>query len=202
MSEKTHDDMLGVRATMQPLELLDLRKVQTVSELVDAMSKCSFGARQLGEATATLHRWIVSSGHKPAIVCDGESDSAVMNLLRTMQSKGWFSSIYTTEEFASRRISRRRVLVVGNYMERYQSKLYEKADELMFVNASGQVRPGQVKDGYFPNFVPSDPAFILPIMFAARSWTWWGSTAAWLRKSWPARRRSTRLCTILTRPCS
>jgi hypothetical protein len=42
---------------LQPLELLDLGKCQTVSRIVDGMSRCAFGARMLGEVAAKITGW-------------------------------------------------------------------------------------------------------------------------------------------------
>ena len=49
---------VDVRSTFEALEPLDLKKCNTVGELVRAMSKCSFVARMIGEVTETLHQWI------------------------------------------------------------------------------------------------------------------------------------------------
>ena len=45
---------MAQKLNLQPLELLALGKCQTVSEIVDGMSRCAFGARMLGEVAATL----------------------------------------------------------------------------------------------------------------------------------------------------
>ena len=43
---------------LEPLERLDLRKCTTVGDIVLAMSKCSFGARMLGEVAQKILGWI------------------------------------------------------------------------------------------------------------------------------------------------
>jgi hypothetical protein len=45
------------KLNLQPLELLDLGKCRTVSQIVDGMSRCAFGARMLGEVAAKLTAW-------------------------------------------------------------------------------------------------------------------------------------------------
>ncbi len=45
------------RPDLKPLEMLDLGRARTLGGILDGMSRCSFGARMLGEAAATLASW-------------------------------------------------------------------------------------------------------------------------------------------------
>ena len=58
--DKRHHDHLatGYSDNFVPLEALDLSKVKTVNDLVTRMSKCSFGARNIGEAADVLEAMV------------------------------------------------------------------------------------------------------------------------------------------------
>src|SRR5438046_1100055 len=71
---------MAAQLNRQPLELLDLSKCQTVSDIVDGMSRCAFGARMLGEVAATLTQWCFET-KKPALIYDGLPTSPLGNLL-------------------------------------------------------------------------------------------------------------------------
>src|SRR3954447_25547743 len=71
---------MSQKLKLQPLELLDLGKCQTVSEIVDGMSRCAFGARMLGEVAATLATWC-SDALKPVLIYDGIALSPLGKML-------------------------------------------------------------------------------------------------------------------------
>ena len=56
---------------LEPLERLDLRKCTTVGDIVLAMSRCSFGARMLGEVAQKTLGWI-QQGKNIRVVYDGQ----------------------------------------------------------------------------------------------------------------------------------
>src|SRR4051812_341323 len=112
---------MAEKLKLQPLELLDLGKCQTVSQIVDGMSRCAFGARMLGEVAATLTGWC-SQPLKPAIIYDGVASTPLGKLLdkQLVQKAKLFSEVLTPEEYEripsksrQRRISN--ALVVGRY---------------------------------------------------------------------------------------
>src|SRR3989344_1965300 len=90
-----------VRDQMEPLEPLDLSKCSTVGQLVGAMSRCSFGARMLGEVAETLTTWI-TNGQRPVAVFDGNTLKPLHLLLQLMRQKGWIADIVTSQEFAQK----------------------------------------------------------------------------------------------------
>lgn len=152
---------------LEPLELLDLRRRATVSEIVDGMERCSFGARMLGEVTKTLAAWI-EGAKKPLIIYDGFVDDQLGKLLTEMVELGWFSGIVLPEHYATWAIpAGGNVLVVGDFSRRYAPAIYGKPAWAIFINASELCRPGQVGDGYFPDVVFADPEWVLPIIWAA-----------------------------------
>ena len=109
---------------LQPLELLDLGKCRTVSQIVDGMSRCAFGARMLGEVAATLTTWCAEPV-KPTLIYDGIPSSPLGKLLggRLVRDEGLFSEVLTPEEYAdlprARQARVKRALVVGGYSERH-----------------------------------------------------------------------------------
>lgn len=161
---------MSQKMNLEPLELLDLSKCRTVSDIVDGMSRCAFGARMLGEVAATLTGWCGAS-EKPAIIYDGSPTSALGKLLKQLVQKGkFFSQILLPEEYdqlpAKSRLSRvKNAVVVGAYSERHAPALHARAfGSTIYINPFDLCPLGQVKDGFFPNAVFADPNFILPIL--------------------------------------
>jgi deoxyhypusine synthase len=160
-----------ILSKLEPLTPLDLSRCDTVSEIVDGMRSCSFGARMLGEVAATITRW-VSQSPKPIIIYDGRVDHPLYLLLSAMKKQGWFHEVRTSQSWIrlvrTKQRHRRPLLIVGNYAERAEQQLFElsKNLEVIFINNENRCRPGQVKDGHFPNVVFGDPGLILLILDA------------------------------------
>ncbi len=159
----------NVRDTMQKLEPLDLSKCRTIGDIVQGMSRCSFGARMLGEVAIELCAW-AQAERKPIILYDGRADSQVCRLLRSFCFTGWFKDVMTVAEYIrSPWFGGPRggggVLMVGAYAEKDADKLFAKAGPVIFINPFGMARPGQTRDGYFPNVVFSEPSVIIPILY-------------------------------------
>lgn len=150
---------------LEGLELLDLRKCNTVDDIVRGMSKCSFGARMLGEAADSLTR-MVQGKHKPILIYDGKPDTPLGLLLKSMVKNKWVSRITTPDYFAQQHISGTDLVVVGPYSERHEDALYN-GNRAIFINQYDLAKPGQVKDGYFPDAVFADPRFVMPILYHA-----------------------------------
>ena len=156
---------------LQPLELLDLSKCQTVSDIVDGMSRCAFGARMLGDVAATLTAWC-SKPIKPALIYDGIAASPLGQVLgrQLVQKAKLFSEVLTPEEYEriaprSRQSRIRNAVVVGGYSERHAAALHAReSGSTVYINPFDLCAPGQVKDGYFPDAVFADPNFIMPIL--------------------------------------
>ncbi len=152
---------------LEELEPLDLGRCRTVSEIVEGMSRCSFGARMLGEVSATLCQWARAT-RRPEIVYDGRSDSPLGTLLCGMVERGWFSRVSTPHEFAARSDRRCNVLVVGGFSERYEEFLWPGGDHgperCVFVNPWDLSAPNLVQDGYYPDVLFADPRYILPLL--------------------------------------
>jgi len=154
---------------MQPLERLDLQQLHTVSTIVGGMSSCSFGARMLGEAAHTLHQWIQAKRDaRPFLVYDGIEDCPLAHLLTQMVNHKWFADVLLPAEFIyDKRTRGKNALIIGRYSERHEQKLVERAGHTIFINEFGMAPRGKTQDGYFPDVVFADPAFIMPILYFA-----------------------------------
>ena len=160
---------MPAKLNLQPLELLNLGKCHTVSDIVDGMSRCAFGARMLGEVAATLTIWCAQTT-TPALIFDGLPSSALGKLLNSLVKKAkLFSEILTPEEYgklpAKSKSRIKHAVVVGAYSERHAAPLHSRGPgSTIYINPFDMCAPGQIKDGYFPNAVFADPNFIMPIL--------------------------------------
>lgn len=161
---------MATKLKLQPLELLDLGKCQTVSDIVDGMSRCAFGARMLGEVAATLTAWC-GERVKPVIIYDGLASTPLGKLLnrQLVKEAGFFAAVMTPEEYektpAKARGRMTRAVVVGSFSERHAAALFAReAGTTIYINPYDLCAPGQVKDGFFPDAVFADPNFIMPIL--------------------------------------
>ena len=187
------------KLNLQPLELLDLGKCQTVSQIVDGMSRCASGPG----CSAKWRRSSppgVPSRQKPALIYDGIPSSALGKLLgkHLVQKAKLFSEVITPEEYEgipprSRQGRIRNALVVGSYSERHAAALHAREPgTTIYINPYDMCAPGQVKDGFFPDAVFADPNFIIPILALVLDERLTGtqhrSATSWIR--WPACRAS------------
>ena len=144
---------------LEPLERLDLRKCTTVGDIVRGMSKCSFGARMLGEVAHKMFEWI-QAGKPIRAVYDG---TELLNCLKRMQTNGWIRDIVRSGEVAALGKGSFEHLIIGRYSEAADPDIH-KLDGAIFVNKEELALPGQIRDGYFPDAVFANPAFVLPVL--------------------------------------
>lgn len=71
----------GVSDGLEPLAPLDLGRCRSVSELVEGMSKCSFGARAVGEAAAVLQKMVEDKDCFKVLTLSGAMTPAKMGLV-------------------------------------------------------------------------------------------------------------------------
>jgi deoxyhypusine synthase len=147
---------------LEPLKSLDLRACRTVDDIVRGMSRCSFGARMLGEATTTITK--LARTEPAMLIYDGKAGTPLYTLLSQMVGKGWFSEMTLPGDFARDSKPGGNVVVVGNFSERHEDAVFTKPGRVIFINNSELARPGQVRDGYFPDAVFSDPSLVMPII--------------------------------------
>ena len=158
--------MVDIRKKLEPLAVLDLKKCPTVGKTVEQMEKCAIGARMIGEVSKTLTE-LVKAKEKIVIIYDGKKEAELGKLILEMVSKRkWFTEIYTPEEYQKEKRKRKDIaLIVGNFSERYEEAIFRKTKRAIFINLSNQFKPGQVRDGYFPDFIYADPRLAVPILF-------------------------------------
>ncbi|MBI2674612.1 MAG: deoxyhypusine synthase family protein [Candidatus Yanofskybacteria bacterium] len=149
-----------MKQEIKELKLLDLRRSKTAADIVEGMSRCSFGARMLGEAAITIKEWIEDK-EKTVVVFDGNKGTSLSSLLAQMAKKKWFSAVKTPNEFARSPLADK-AIVIGVFPDRISEAVFNRAKEAIYINPFGVVKPGQIKDGYFPNAVFTDPRFALP----------------------------------------
>lgn len=147
---------------LEPLERLDLRKCTTVGDIVLAMSKCSFGARMLGEVAQKVSDW-VRQGKPIRVVYDGrELDGA----LQRMRDQGWIREIVRPDEIRSLTRSGFEHLVVGRFSEGAEEGVFG-LEGAIYINKEELARPGQIRDGYFPDAVFAHPSFVISVLECA-----------------------------------
>jgi deoxyhypusine synthase len=149
---------------LEPLERLDLRRCTTVGSIVLAMNQCSFGARMLGEVALKLRSWI-QKGRKIRVVYDGRP---LRDLFESMRTRGWIHDIVRSDALQSLEAAGFEHLVVGRYSESADEFIH-RLDAAILINKEELSRPGQVRDGFFPDAVFADPTFILPVLYSTLS---------------------------------
>ncbi len=154
-----------VQLQFEELKSLDLKKSNSVGEIVDAMKYCAFGARMLAEVAQTI-REMIGAPKKPVIVYDGRLSSPLGNLLQEFVKKKWCAKILQPAEYM-RRGGGENVIVVGPFSERYEEAIYKKPARALFINAFDMARPGQIRDGFFPDAVFADPRYVMPVIYRA-----------------------------------
>ena len=148
----------------EELKSLDLRACATVGDIVSAMRYCAFGARMLGEAATTIHQ-MVTAKDKPILIHGGLEDSPLGLLLRKFVTHKWCKRLLLPSEYAKGKNTGENVIVVGAFSERDGEAIYAKPARAIFINQFDMARPGQIRDGYFPDAVFADPRFVMPVIY-------------------------------------
>ena len=150
----------------EELKSLDLGKCETVGDIVDAMRYCAFGARMLGEVAHTI-RGMVTAGDKPVLIYDGVGDSPLGSLLQKFVSNKWCRRILSPSQYAKSKNGAESAIVVGVFSERDAEAIYARLGRAVFINQFDMARPGQIRDGYFPDAVFADPRYVMPVIYRA-----------------------------------
>src|SRR5262245_56084798 len=150
----------------EELKSLDLNECVTVGDIVKAMRYCAFGARMLGEVAHAVHE-MVTAKEKPVIIYSGIPNEPLGLLLKKFVSNQWCREIMLPSDYARRKARGGNIIVVGAYSERNASAIYKKPKRAIFINQFDMARPGQVRDGYFPDAVFADPRYVMPVIYAA-----------------------------------
>ena len=150
----------------EELKSLDLQKCETVGDIVAGLRYCAFGARMLGEAAQTI-REMAAAKERPVLVYDGLQESPLGRLLDRLVQKRWFRKTVTPARFARTSGGAENFVVVGAMSERDAEAIYRKKGRAIFINPFDMARPGQIRDGYFPDAVFADPRYVMPLIEAA-----------------------------------
>jgi deoxyhypusine synthase len=150
----------------EELKSLDLQKCESVGDIVAGLRYCAFGGRMLGEAAQTIYE-MAAAKDRPTLVYDGLEESPLGRLLARLVKKKWFRKVVTPAQFVRSKNGADHFVVVGGFSERDADAIYEKKGRAIFINSFDMARPGQVRDGYFPDAVFADPRYVLAIVEAA-----------------------------------
>ena len=162
--------LLGDRAKgslelkFEELKSLDLQKCATVGDIVDSMRYCAFGARMLGEVARSIHA-MVTAKKKPVLIYSGLENSPLGRLLRKFVANHWCDRMMIPSEYAGQKKQGENAIVVGAFSERNAEAIYKKPARAIFINPFDMARPGQIRDGYFPDAVFADPRFVMPVLY-------------------------------------
>src|ERR1051325_2264150 len=130
------------------------------------MRYCAFGARMVGEVARTIHG-MIDAKEKPLLIYDGLPNTPLGLLLKRWVKAGWCAKIVEPAEYARSRSAERSLIVVGPFSERHADAIYKAPGRAVFINTSDLARPGQIRDGFFPDAVFADPRFIMPLLHRA-----------------------------------
>ena len=150
----------------EELRSIDLQRCDSVGDIVNAMRYCAFGARMLGEVAKTICE-MASVPDKPLLIYDGLENTPLGRLLKKFVKNRWCRRMVTPAAYAKQKTRGGNVIVVGAFSERDAEAIYKKPKRAIFINPFDMARPGQVRDGFFPDAVFADPRFIMPVIYAA-----------------------------------
>jgi len=120
----------------------------------------------LGEVSHKIFDWI-QQGKAIRVVYDG---TVLRETFKRMQERGWIREVVQSHEVRGAD-PKFQHLVVGRFSEAVEKDIYA-IDGAVFINKEELARPGQIRDGYFPDAVFADPTFILPVIECALlEWT-------------------------------
>jgi deoxyhypusine synthase len=148
----------------EELKSLDLRKCATVGDIVDGMRYCAFGARMLGEVARTIQA-MIAQRKKPVLIYSGLENSPLGRLLHKFVKNKWCDRIDLPSQYARQKQRGENAIVVGAFSERNAEAIYRKPARAIFINPFDMARPGQIRDGYFPDAVFADPRYVMPVLY-------------------------------------
>ena len=126
------------------------------------MRFCAFGARMLGEVAHTILE-MVTTKPKPTIICSGLPDAPLGLLLKKFVEKDRCREMVLPSDYAREKTRGENVIVVGAFSERNAEAIYRKPARSVFINQFDMARPGQIRDGYFPDAIFADPRYIMKV---------------------------------------
>ena len=148
----------------EELKSLDLRKCATVGDIVDGMRYCAFGARMLGEVARTIQA-MVAAKKKPVLIYSGLKDSPLGRLLHNLWKHKWCDRIMLPSQYARQRNGEKMPSSSAHSPKEMPRRSIGNRARAIFINPFDMARPGQIKDGYFPDAVFADPRFVMPVLY-------------------------------------
>lgn len=118
----------------------------------------------LGEVARTIQS-MVESKNKPVIIYSGLKNTPLGHLLHKFVEKKWCDRIMLPSQYAGQKKRGENAIVVGAFSERNAEAIYQKPARAIFINPFDMARPGQIRDGYFPDAVFADPRFVIPVLY-------------------------------------
>src|SRR5262245_27315271 len=128
------------------------------------MRYCAFGARLLGEVARSVQAMVVAK-KKPVLIYSGLENSPLGRLLRKFVENKWCDRMMLPSQYARQKKGGENAIVVGAFSERNAEAIYKKPARAIFINPFDMARPGQIRDGYFPDAVFADPRFVMPVLY-------------------------------------
>src|SRR5688572_6406463 len=89
-----------------------------------------------------------------------------MTAFKRMQANGWIREIVRSDEIASLGKGSFEHLVIGRYSEAVDPHIHQ-LEGAIFINKEELARPGQIRDGYFPDAAFGSPSFTVPVLECA-----------------------------------
>ena len=120
----------------------------------------------LGEVAGTMREMAIAK-NKPLLIYDGLEDSPLGRLLKKFVDNGWCKKLLRPSQYAKAKTTAESIVVVGGFSERDGAAIYSKKSRAVFINPFDMARPGQIRDGYFPDAVFADPRYVMPVIYAA-----------------------------------
>ena len=109
----------------EELKSLDLRKCNTVGDIVDGMKSCAFGARMLGEVARSIQA-MVAAKKKPVLIYSGLENSPLGRLLRKFVENKWCDRMMLPSQYARQKKRGENAIVVGAFSERNAEAIYKQ----------------------------------------------------------------------------
>jgi deoxyhypusine synthase len=155
--------MVKQQRKLEALELLDLGKTNTIGQIIDGLSRCSFGARMLGEVCNSICE-MIQSGNPAVVIYDGRQDSPLGKLLEQIRRNGWIQKVIYPEDYAPGKDKKSNLIVLGNFSQRYEDDIFAGKGRKIFINQARMAQPGQYKDGFFPDVIFTDPTYAVALI--------------------------------------
>ena len=153
---------------LKALELLDLKKCNTINDIIVGMGKCSFGARCIGEVTDKIEHIIKHGAKQNIIIYEGDDLGLLFKILKEFSSKYNFKFMNASTYVSTIKSTPDNLIVIGRFSEQHEKKIYQGAKyNTIFINKERLVIPGQTRDGYFPNVLFTEPNYAIPLITTA-----------------------------------